>query len=167
MRTIIMSMAVLLLIGCSSDTTQKNGASSADTKPASAKSEPVAAAEVKDTQKTNAQEPKAVMTQEVQAAAAEVKQEAVQEVKAQTAAVVVDGKTLFQACAACHGPDASKSALGKSRIIKGWDAKKVEDALHGYKNGTYGGVMKGVMVGQVSRLNDEQIEALAKYISSL
>lgn len=60
-----------------------------------------------------------------------------------------------------------KKALGKSQIIKGWDAKKIEDALHGYKNGTYGKAMKGVMKGQVARLSDADIKAVSKYISSI
>lgn len=78
-----------------------------------------------------------------------------------------DGAQLFKACAGCHGANAEKQALGKSQIIKGWDATKVENALHGYKNGTYGTEMKGVMKGQVARLSDEDIKALAAHIASL
>ena len=77
----------------------------------------------------------------------------------------LDGKKLFTACAGCHGSHAEKHALGKSHIIKGWAVKKIETALHGYQNGTYGGSMKGIMKGQASKLNDAKIEALAKYIS--
>ena len=72
----------------------------------------------------------------------------------------------FAACAACHGANAEKSALGKSQIIKGWPAAKIEAALHGYKDGTYGGAMKGVMKGQVARLSDADIADLAKQISA-
>ncbi|RXK01019.1 cytochrome C [Arcobacter sp. CECT 8986] len=78
-----------------------------------------------------------------------------------------NGETLFKACATCHGANAQKAALGKSEIIKGWDSKKIQDALHGYKNGTYGKAMKGVMKGQVARLSDEDIKVLADYISSI
>ncbi|MEA3554001.1 MAG: cytochrome c, partial [Campylobacterota bacterium] len=38
--------------------------------------------------------------------------------------------------------------------------------LKGYKDGTYGSVMKGVMKGQVVSLNDEQIESIAKFIAT-
>jgi len=74
---------------------------------------------------------------------------------------------LFAKCAGCHGNKAQKHALGVSKIIAGWSAKKIEDALHGYKNGTFGGVMKGVMKGQVSSLSDKDIKVLANYISTL
>ena len=52
-------------------------------------------------------------------------------------------------------------------MIAGWDAEKVEKALHGYKDGSYGGAMKGVMKGQVAGLSDADIKALAAYISGL
>ena len=85
--------------------------------------------------------------------------------------VIVDkksyGSTLYVACAGCHGSNAQNKALGKSKVIKGWDVEKIKTALTGYKDGTYGGVMKGVMKGQVSSLSQEDIEALAKYISKL
>ncbi|WP_121628270.1 c-type cytochrome [Poseidonibacter antarcticus] len=73
----------------------------------------------------------------------------------------------FAACAACHGQKAEKPALGKSQIIAGWDVAKISAALHGYKDGSYGGVMKGVMKGQVARLSDADIEDLAKQISAM
>ncbi len=71
----------------------------------------------------------------------------------------------WNTCASCHGASAEKSALGKSQIIKGWDVAKVEAALKGYKNGSYGGAMKGVMKGQVMRLSDTDIADLAQQIS--
>ncbi|MCK4737125.1 MAG: c-type cytochrome [Sulfurimonas sp.] len=77
------------------------------------------------------------------------------------------GPSLYVACAACHGADGLKIALGKSQIIKGWDSKKVINALNGYKDGTYGGSMKGIMKGQVSALSDEDIKAVSEYISKL
>jgi cytochrome c553 len=78
-----------------------------------------------------------------------------------------DGATLFRACASCHGADASKAALGKSQVIKGWSAQKIADALHGYKNKTYGGASKAMMQGQVAKLSDEDIKILAEYITKL
>jgi len=81
-------------------------------------------------------------------------------------AAVADGANLYKKCAGCHGVNAEKKALGKSAIIKGWEAKKVITALKGYKAGTYGGTMKGLMKGQVAALNDKQIEAVAKFIEA-
>lgn len=77
----------------------------------------------------------------------------------------VDVKTLYMKCAGCHGQNGEIHALGKSQIIKGWDESKIKDALLGYKAGTYGGNMKGVMKGQVMNLSDADIEALAEHIS--
>ena len=77
-----------------------------------------------------------------------------------------DGAAIFTKCAACHGATAEKKALGKSQVIKGWKAQKVVAALKGYKDGTYGGAMKGVMKGQVSSLSNAQIESVAKFIEA-
>ena len=79
----------------------------------------------------------------------------------------INAKILFGACAVCHGQNGEKVALGKSQIIKGWDKEKVIAALNGYKDGSYGGVMKGVMKSQVINKTDAEIEALAEFISNL
>lgn len=75
------------------------------------------------------------------------------------------GETLYKPCAGCHGADASKKALGKSAAIKGWSEDKIYQALSGYKNGTYGGAMKGLMKGQVVKLSDGNLKNLSSYIS--
>jgi cytochrome c553 len=84
-----------------------------------------------------------------------------------TSMMASDGAGLFKKCASCHGANAEKAALGKSQIIKGWDAAKTEAALHGYKDGSYGGPMKGLMKGQVASLSDDDIKALSTYIAGL
>lgn len=84
-----------------------------------------------------------------------------------TSLFAADGAGLFKACTACHGANGEKAALGKSQIIKGWDAAKTEASLKGYKDGSYGGAMKGVMKGQVARLSDEDIKAVAAHIAGL
>lgn len=71
------------------------------------------------------------------------------------------------ACAGCHGADFSKAALGKSQIVKGWDAAKIEASLKGYKDGTYGGPMKGVMTGQVKNLSEADIKDMAAQIAAI
>lgn len=77
-----------------------------------------------------------------------------------------DGAQLYGKCASCHGAAAQNKALGKSQIIKGWSEERIANALKGYKNGTYGGVMKGIMKPQVESLSDKEIEALSKHIAS-
>lgn len=76
------------------------------------------------------------------------------------------GADVYKKCSACHGATGEKKALGKSAIIKGWEAKKTVAALKGYKDGTYGGAMKGLMKGQVAALNDTQIEDVAKFLEA-
>lgn len=83
-----------------------------------------------------------------------------------TTLFAADGATLYKACAGCHGANGEKAALGKSLPIKGWDAAKVESSLKGYKDGSYGGPMKGVMKGQVARLSDADIKAVSEYIAT-
>ncbi|RUM72349.1 MAG: cytochrome c [Sulfurovum sp.] len=85
-----------------------------------------------------------------------------------TLVMAADGAALFAKCAGCHGQNGEKSALGKSAIIKGLDAATVEKDIQGYKAGTlnkHG--MGALMKGQVASLSDEDIKALAQYISSL
>lgn len=95
----------------------------------------------------------------------EIKKVAVQKTIAPTP--LKTGKDVFATCAGCHGANADKPALGKSQIIKGWDALKVAQVLNGYKDGSYGGPMKAVMKGQASKLSDQEIKLVADYISKL
>jgi len=68
-------------------------------------------------------------------------------------------------CAGCHGANFEKAALGKSKIVKDLKKDEIITALKGYKDGSYGGAMKGVMKGQVAKLSDEDIEAIATQIT--
>jgi len=77
------------------------------------------------------------------------------------------GEDIFKSCSGCHGADASKKALGKSQVIKGWSSEKIIDALNGYKAGTYGGATKAVMQGQAAALSEEDMKLVADYISKL
>ncbi|WP_457745720.1 c-type cytochrome [Sulfurimonas sp.] len=72
----------------------------------------------------------------------------------------VNGK----ACAACHGANWEKKAMGKSKIVKDLTHAEIAAALKGYKAGTFGGPMKGVMKGQVARYSDADLEAFAQTI---
>jgi cytochrome c553 len=70
----------------------------------------------------------------------------------------------YAKCAGCHGADGEKAALGKSKIIKDMTKADFVAALKGYQDGTYGGPMKGLMVGQVKGLDDAAIQAIADQI---
>ena len=77
-----------------------------------------------------------------------------------------DGTTAYKKCAACHGAHGEKKALGKSKVIAKMTPAEIETALKGYKDGTYGGAMKGLMKGQVAGLDDAQITSIAAYIGA-
>ncbi|MDX9960545.1 MAG: cytochrome C [Aliarcobacter sp.] len=70
----------------------------------------------------------------------------------------------YAKCAGCHGADGEKAALGKSKIIKDMPKAEFVAALKGYQDGTYGGAMKNLMVGQVKGLDEATIQALADQI---
>ena len=71
------------------------------------------------------------------------------------------------ACVGCHGANFEKAALGKSKVVKDMTKENIVTALKGYKDGSYGGAMKGVMKGQVASYSDADIAAVAAYISTL
>jgi len=70
----------------------------------------------------------------------------------------------YKKCAGCHGGAGEKKALGKSKVIKDMTKADITAALHGYKDGTYGGPMKGLMKGQVKSLSDADITAISNKI---
>ncbi|SFV56548.1 Cytochrome C553 (soluble cytochrome f) [hydrothermal vent metagenome] len=68
------------------------------------------------------------------------------------------------ACAGCHGAHFEKHALGKSKIVANMTHAEIATALKGYKAGTFGGPMKGIMKGQVARYSDADLDAVAQTI---
>ena len=78
-----------------------------------------------------------------------------------------DGAALYKKCASCHGANGEKAALGKSKIIKDMPKADFIAAMKGYKAGTYGGAMKGVMAGQVKNLSEADIKDLSAQIAAI
>jgi len=68
------------------------------------------------------------------------------------------------ACTGCHGGGFEKAAMGKSKVVKDMTKADIIASLKGYKDGSYGGAMKGLMKGQVANLTDADIEAIAEAI---
>ena len=100
-------------------------------------------------------------------AATNEKTQTVQSVTAtQTQSVNASGLYTLK-CASCHGTNAQKKALNTSADISQWDTQKIQNALQGYKNGTYGGKMKAIMQAQSKPLSDEEIKQLSEYITTL
>jgi len=67
-------------------------------------------------------------------------------------------------CVSCHGANFEKKALGKSKIVKDMSKEDIVKSLKGYKDGSYGGAMKGTMKPQVANLSDADIEDIANQI---
>ena len=67
-------------------------------------------------------------------------------------------------CAGCHGQNFELAAMGKSKIVKDMSLKEIVEALKGYKAGTYGQTLKGMMMVQVKNLKDSDIEAMSLLI---
>lgn len=70
----------------------------------------------------------------------------------------------YKKCAGCHGAKGEKSALNKSKIISEMSKADIVAALNGYKDGSYGGPMKGLMKGQVASLSAADITAISEKI---
>lgn len=67
-------------------------------------------------------------------------------------------------CKGCHGQNWEKAAMGKAKVVKDMSKAQIVKALQGYKDGTYGGAMKGLMKAQVKNLSTSDIEAMAASI---
>ncbi|MDQ1339589.1 MAG: cytochrome c [Campylobacterota bacterium] len=75
-------------------------------------------------------------------------------------------KALYEArCANCHGINGD-GAGGMARV-NGEKEHQIAQKLIGYKNKSYGSSAKGVMELQVQDLTIEELQEIAKYLSSL
>ena len=136
------------------------------------------AAEVKDAVAEKATEATAAVAATATAAVEKTK-EAASAVAEKATAAVSDakeavtggddaGKALFAKCAGCHGADGKTAALGKSAVIAGQAAADLETKIAGYKAGTLNTAgMGALMKGQVASMSDDDIKAVATYISGL
>ena len=130
------------------------------------------AAEVKEAVAEKAAAATAAVTGVAAAAVASTKEAASAVAEKATAVVAAatgpDGKALFAKCAGCHGADGKTAALGKSAVIAGQAAADLETKISGYKAGTLNTAgMGALMKGQVASMSDDDIKAVATYISGL
>ena len=171
MKKIILIATLLIFAGCSSDDTKETSTSTSkqEIKQSPVKEEVKAVETIKKEVVSEKQTKKVPVVKKEEIVV--VVQEEVKEIKKEEPKKVVkatkSGAEVFKACVACHGKHAEKTALNKSKVIKGWDAAKVSAALNGYKNGTYGGSMKALMIGQVGFLTDDEVQSVSEYISRL
>ncbi len=67
-------------------------------------------------------------------------------------------------CKGCHGQQWEKSAMKKAKVLKTMSKAQIIKALKGYKDGSYGGTLKGIMKAQASNLSTADIENIATKI---
>lgn len=98
--------------------------------------------------------------------ATETIEETKEEITAQVEEAVssVDAQKAYSKCIACHGKNGEKVALGKSKIIKDMTKEDFVASLKGYQDGTYGGAMKSIMVGNVKGMSEDEFKAMADLI---
>ncbi len=77
-----------------------------------------------------------------------------------------DAPASYATCKACHGVkgEINITTQSKSHVPANLTKADIVKALNGYKDGSYGGAMKGLMKGQVAKLSDDDIKALANYM---
>jgi cytochrome c553 len=175
MKIVLSALLAMFLVACSNENKQTTEApaeavKSETTQVEQPKAAPETLQEAPVTKAPEVAQPEEKKVEEVKKVeAVPTKPEPVTEAPKEVAAASskIDGGKLFTKCAACHGANAEKPALNKSKIIKGWSVEEVMNALHGYKDGTYGSSMKGVMKSQISNYSEAELKALAEHISKL
>lgn len=68
-------------------------------------------------------------------------------------------------CVGCHGVKGERGfASAPDKVPNKLTVEEVKTALKGYKDGSYGGMQKMLMIGQARGLSDSQINEIANYI---
>jgi len=163
--------ASLLLIGCGQDKAKdtKNEVST------STKTETIAEKATKAVEATKEVAKEAVaktaeVAKDAKKAVAEKATKAVKAAKEAVSKAVSSSSapTAFAKCVGCHGKDGKTKALGKSEIIAGQAKADLVKKIHEYKAGKRNVTgMGGLMKGQVEKLSDADIDAIATYLSGL
>ncbi|MBN1838748.1 MAG: c-type cytochrome [Campylobacterales bacterium] len=79
-----------------------------------------------------------------------------------------DGKVLYAQCAGCHGQDGKNKAFGRSGIIAGQSVKDLIESLKFYRESEFKAHGTSlVMAKQTKTMRDQDINAVAQYISKL
>jgi len=107
---------------------------------------------------------KKVEKAETPAKAEEPKKEEAPAAEEKAAAPTASATPDLGGCKGCHGANFEKKAMGKSKVVAEMSKADIATALKGYKAGTYGEAMKGLMKGQVASLDDAQMDAIAEAI---
>lgn len=84
-------------------------------------------------------------------------------------ALALDGAKLYQekTCVACHGKDAKKTLQPNYPKLAGQNAAYAEAQMKDIKSGARNNGQTAAMKGVMHLVNDEEIKALAEYLSKL
>jgi len=81
--------------------------------------------------------------------------------------IAANGANIYKKCSKCHGENGKHKAFGKSSKIAGSKTEQTISVLNIFKNMSKYDKFAKVMNKQVSKLSDEEIRAVAEYISKL
>lgn len=85
------------------------------------------------------------------------------------ASAAMDGAALYKdkTCNACHGPKGDKPLMPNYPKVAGQNAAYLEQQMKDIKSGARNNGQTAAMKGVMHLVNDEEIKALADYLSKL
>ena len=88
---------------------------------------------------------------------------------ASPAIAALDGAALYKdkTCNACHGPKGDKPLMPNYPKVAGQNAAYMEQQMKDIKSGTRANGQSAAMKGVMHLVNDEEIKAIADYLSKL
>ena len=88
---------------------------------------------------------------------------------ASPAIAALDGAALYKdkTCNACHGPTGNKPLMPNYPKVAGQNAAYIEAQMKDIKSGARNNGQTAAMKGVMHLVNDEEIKALADYLSKL
>ena len=88
---------------------------------------------------------------------------------ASPAIAAMDGAALYKdkTCNACHGPKGDKPLMPNYPKVAGQNAAYIEQQMKDIKSGARSNGQSAAMKGVMHLVNDEEIKAIADYLSKL
>lgn len=171
--TLLSLVAATVLFTACGEETQKAAAEVNTTKIAEAvKKDTINAAEAVKASITETADAAKVAVETKTAEAAEaMKEKAAELTESATTAMASstpEAPAAYTKCKGCHGAEGKTKALGKSAVIAGQNKEALIESLKAYQAGTKNVAgMGSLMKGQVATMSDEDIEAVAEYLSQI
>lgn len=86
-----------------------------------------------------------------------------------SASLAADGKALYAAkgCGGCHGPDAKSPIMPVYPKLASQSKEYAAQQMKDFKSGSRSNSQAAIMKALMAPLSDEEIDAVAEYLSSL